>query len=140
MEEQLLDKLAEILEVDQVSLSDELESFDEWDSLTALSIIALADSNYNKKLTNDLLKELNIKFAFGQHSGVIHKNTNQYYLPRFALNENYGKIDRFIFSANTKPLIIENFLPNKILLKKNTIIQIQFEFFCSQFQKKIVLN
>ena len=57
MEEQLLDKLAEILEVDQVSLSDELESFDEWDSLTALSIIALAHSDYNKKLTNDLIKE-----------------------------------------------------------------------------------
>ncbi|WP_353170639.1 phosphopantetheine-binding protein [Flavobacterium sp.] len=57
MKEQLLDKLAEILEVDQVSLSDELESFDEWDSLTALSIIALAHSDYNKKLTNDLIKE-----------------------------------------------------------------------------------
>jgi acyl carrier protein len=57
MKEELLDKLADILEVDQVSLKDELESFDEWDSLTALSIIALADSDYNKKLTNDLLKE-----------------------------------------------------------------------------------
>ena len=58
---------------------------------------------------------------------IIHKKTNQYYLPRFALNENYGKIDRFIFSANTKPLIIENFLPNEILLKKNTIPKIQFD-------------
>lgn len=57
MKEELLDKLAEILEVEQVSLNDELEIFDEWDSLTALSIIALADSDYNKKLTNDLLKE-----------------------------------------------------------------------------------
>lgn len=57
MKEELLDKLAEILEVEQVSLNDELESFDEWDSLTALSIIALADSEYNKKLTNNLLKE-----------------------------------------------------------------------------------
>ncbi len=57
MKEELLDKLAEILEVEQVYLNDELESFDEWDSLTALSIIALADSDYNKKLTNELLKE-----------------------------------------------------------------------------------
>ena len=57
MKQELLDKLAEILEVDMVSLVDELESFDEWDSLTALSIIALADSDYNKKLTNDQLKE-----------------------------------------------------------------------------------
>ena len=57
MKEELLVKLAEILEVEQVYLNDELESFDEWDSLTALSIIALADSDYNKKLTNELLKE-----------------------------------------------------------------------------------
>ncbi|MDA9591719.1 polysaccharide deacetylase family protein [Pelagibacteraceae bacterium] len=80
----------------------------------------------SKEIIN-LLKDLEIEFAFGQHSGVIHKNTNQYYLPRFALNENYGKIDRFIFSANVKPLIVENFLPNKILLKKNTIPKIQFD-------------
>ncbi len=57
MKEELLNKIAEILEVDQVSLDDQLESFDEWDSLTALSIIALADSDYDKKLTNDKLKE-----------------------------------------------------------------------------------
>ena len=57
MKEELLDKFAEILEVEQVSLNDELKSFDEWDSLTALSIIALAHSDYNKKLTNDLIKE-----------------------------------------------------------------------------------
>jgi acyl carrier protein len=57
MEEQLLDKLAEILEVEQVSLNDELDSYEEWDSLTALSIIALADSDYDKKLTNDIIKE-----------------------------------------------------------------------------------
>ncbi len=57
MKEELLNKIAEILEVDQVSLDDQLESFDEWDSLTALSLIALADSDYDKKLTNDILKE-----------------------------------------------------------------------------------
>jgi len=74
-----------------------------------------------------LLKELNIEYAFGQHSGVIHKDTNQYYLPRFALNENYGKIDRFIFSANTKPLTIKNFLPNKILLTEDRKPKIQFD-------------
>lgn len=57
MKEELLNKIAEILEVDHVSLDDQLESFDDWDSLTALSIIALADSEYNKKLTNNTLKE-----------------------------------------------------------------------------------
>lgn len=57
MKEELLNKIAEILEVDHININDNLKDFEGWDSLTALSIIALADSEYNKKLTNDLLKE-----------------------------------------------------------------------------------
>ena len=57
MKEELLNKIAEILEVDEISTVDELNSFDEWDSLTGLSIIALADSDYNKTLSNDQLKQ-----------------------------------------------------------------------------------
>lgn len=57
MKEELLNKIAEILEVDEISTLDHLNSFDEWDSLTGLSIIALVDSDYNKSLTNDQLKE-----------------------------------------------------------------------------------
>ena len=38
--------ISEILEVDSVKLSDELESFDAWDSLTILSIISLCESEY----------------------------------------------------------------------------------------------
>jgi acyl carrier protein len=55
--DELLKKIAEILEVKNVHLDDMLHEFDTWDSLTALSIIALADSDYNKKLTNESLKE-----------------------------------------------------------------------------------
>lgn len=54
---ELLDKIAEILEVDTVSTQDELHSFDEWDSLTSLTIMALVFSDYNKTLTNNQLKE-----------------------------------------------------------------------------------
>ena len=74
-----------------------------------------------------LLKDLGIKFAFGQHSGIIHHDTNAYYMPRFALNENYGKLERFIFSANTKPLIVSNFSPNKIFLTDDKQPEIQFD-------------
>ncbi len=56
MEKQLLDKIAEILEVDSVSVQDQLSSFEEWDSLTALSIIAMVYGDYFKKLTNEQLK------------------------------------------------------------------------------------
>ena len=43
--------IAEILEEESVELSDELESFDAWDSLTILSIIAFCDSEYNAPLS-----------------------------------------------------------------------------------------
>lgn len=57
MKEELLDKIAELLEVDEITIQEELTSFEEWDSLTALSIIALVDSDYNKTLSNNQLKQ-----------------------------------------------------------------------------------
>jgi len=43
----LLNELADILEVDNVSNDDVLANFECWDSLTVLSIIALCSENYN---------------------------------------------------------------------------------------------
>jgi|TARA_B110000908_G_C10227687_1_gene438876 acyl carrier protein len=57
MEKKLIEQIAEILEVDTVTVDDELSSFDEWDSLTVLSIIALVDSDYNKTLSHNQLKQ-----------------------------------------------------------------------------------
>ena len=45
--------ISEILEVDNIEMNDELESFDAWDSLTILSIIAFCDSEYNVQLNKD---------------------------------------------------------------------------------------
>ena len=44
-------ELAEILEVELVSDSDNLEEFDLWDSLALLSIAAFIDANYNIQIT-----------------------------------------------------------------------------------------
>ncbi len=49
--EDFLSLIAEILEVETVELSDELESFEVWDSLTVLSIIAICDEEYNVPLS-----------------------------------------------------------------------------------------
>ncbi len=49
--EQFLEKLAEILEVDSVKREDILTEFDEWDSLTLLSIIAAIDSDFNLNIS-----------------------------------------------------------------------------------------
>jgi len=49
--EQFKSELAEILEVDSVEMTQELESFECWDSLTILSIIALSSETYNVTLS-----------------------------------------------------------------------------------------
>jgi len=54
--EQFLEQMAEILEVESVNPNDELESFDAWDSLTQLSIIALASENYDVTISAIELK------------------------------------------------------------------------------------
>ena len=45
--------MSEILEVDEVFLDQELISFDCWDSLTILSIIAMLDESYGVKSTSE---------------------------------------------------------------------------------------
>lgn len=54
--ENIYEQLAELLEVDEVNDAEVLEDFECWDSLTVLSIIALASENYGKTL---LAKDVN---------------------------------------------------------------------------------
>jgi acyl carrier protein len=53
--EKFLNKLAEILEVEKVNLDNVLVDFEEWDSLTSLSIIATIDSYYNVNISAEEL-------------------------------------------------------------------------------------
>lgn len=60
--ENFLEQMAELFEVDSVNLQDEITSFEEWDSLTGLSIIALADDEYNISITvNQILEAKTIE-------------------------------------------------------------------------------
>jgi acyl carrier protein len=45
-----LAKIAAILEVDAVTEGDDLKSFEQWDSLAVLSVIAMLDANYGVNL------------------------------------------------------------------------------------------
>lgn len=55
--EEFLQRLAEVLEVDEVQSSSVLQDFAEWDSLSALSVIAMIDAGYGVQLgANDLKK------------------------------------------------------------------------------------
>ena len=51
--DEFLAEMAEILEEDSVGASDELNSFESWDSLAALSVLAMADKDHGVTLTAD---------------------------------------------------------------------------------------
>lgn len=54
---ELLEKIAEILEVDEVDVSKKFTDYEEWDSLCGLSIIAMLDSDYRMTMKNkDILE------------------------------------------------------------------------------------
>jgi len=55
--ENFIPSIAELLEEETVELSDNLDSFDAWDSLTILSIIAFCDSEYNAQLSAEEIED-----------------------------------------------------------------------------------
>ncbi len=70
--EELIEKLKELLEVEELDLTQKFENMEEWDSLTSLSIIALMDSDYGINMShNDILSFANIgefcKFVISQN-------------------------------------------------------------------------
>jgi poly-beta-1,6-N-acetyl-D-glucosamine N-deacetylase len=75
----------------------------------------------------------NFNYAFGQHSGVIDLNKDKFQLPRFPINENYGKIERFKSIINSFPLEYHYLKPNeKKLSNKNNPPNFEVKFFKNQ--------
>ncbi len=72
------------------------------------------------------------KYAFGQHSGVIDLNKNQYELPRFPINEKYGDLERFSFLINLLPLQYKKVTPNDKYVTENNPPKLIIEFFPEQ--------
>ena len=66
-----------------------------------------------------LVEELGFTAAFGQHSGVVAAHTDRFNLPRFALNESYGTIDRFGLVVDTVPLGARAIAPTDRILTEN---------------------
>lgn len=48
--EELINKLAEILEVDNLDMTKKFTDYEEWDSLASLTILAMLDSDYHKTM------------------------------------------------------------------------------------------
>ena len=53
--EELIQKLADLLEVENLDITKKFKDYDEWDSLTSLSVMALLDSDYKTSMN---LKEI----------------------------------------------------------------------------------
>lgn len=54
--------------------------------------------------------------GFGQHSGAFDAGSDMYYLPRFAMNEAYGDLERLRTAANALALPVREFVPRDPLL------------------------
>ena len=82
-------------------------------------------SNIFKKIVS----ELKFKYAFGQHSGVIFESDNMLELPRFPINEKYGKQDRFKTILKTLPLKYEKIFPEeRYIYEKDNPPKVFIEF------------
>ncbi len=66
-----------------------------------------------------LVQKNGYNLAFGQHSGVVNSTTSAYYIPRFALNENYDDMRRLRLVLNALPLSVTNITPADPLLITN---------------------
>jgi len=56
--DELYTRLADILEVDELQDTDILDEFPQWDSLSVLSVIAMADEHYGVNLSAAALRDV----------------------------------------------------------------------------------
>ncbi|MFA6402591.1 MAG: acyl carrier protein [Salinivirgaceae bacterium] len=70
--EEFLKILTEELELEDIvlTLDTDLSGLDEFDSLAIMTIIALVDENFNKKLTSDQLKRITTVKSMQQLIGI----------------------------------------------------------------------
>lgn len=60
----------------------------------------------------DISREMGFGAGFGQHSGAIGNDSPMFYLPRFAMNEAFGSLERFKLAANTLPIGVSDVTPS----------------------------
>ncbi len=82
-------------------------------------LFAYPYGEYSREL-RDAVADAGFAAAFGQHSGVAFSGGDMFALPRFALNETYGGIDRFRnVIASALPLPVTDVTPSDPLLGPN---------------------
>jgi len=95
------------------------------------SIYSYPFGEYSKEMKDYISK--NFDLSFGQHSGVIDVNKDNYELPRFPINEKYGKLERFKSIIYYAPLEYKKLEPEeKKIDKKNNPPKFKVKFFETQ--------
>ena len=80
-------------------------------------LFAYPYGEYN--LTAKKVAEETFEASFGQHSGSAHPSLGFHELPRFAMNEAYGSLERLVEAANTLPFIVSEIYPEDPVIKEN---------------------
>ena len=81
-------------------------------------IFAYPYGEYNLDIL-EKVKEQGFMAAFGQHSGIAHESLGIFELPRFAMNETYGNMERFKIAINALPMPISDLSPRDPMIIKN---------------------
>ena len=81
-------------------------------------LFAYPFGEYSRAL-RDAVEAAGFTAAFGQHSGVAHDGEDRFALPRFALNERYGGLERFRLAVQALPLPVTDVTPSDPLLGTN---------------------
>ena len=147
------DQIKEIASSDLVTIGNHSHSHEyliDWDEKKIREDLEIAIKIFNKELgyspnlfsypfgeySNILKKivaDLNFKFAFGQHSGVIDLSKSFLELPRFPINEKYGELKRFKSILKTLPFPYKKITPEeRYLLDEQNPPEVKITFFENQ--------
>lgn len=69
--------------------------------------------------TKEAVERAGFEAAFGQHSGVAFGGIDMFALPRFALNERFGNVERFRMAGRALPLPVTDLTPEDTLITDN---------------------
>ena len=82
------------------------------------NLFAYPYGEYNLRVIKQV-KEAGFIASFGQNSGIAHGYNGFFELPRFAMNERYGTIERLKLAINGLPLKVDQILPEDVAITVN---------------------
>ena len=147
------DQIKEIASSDLVTIGNHSHSHEyliDWDEKKIREDLEIAIKIFNKELgyspnlfsypfgeysniLKNIVADLNFKFAFGQHSGVIDLSKNFLELPRFPINEKYGELKRFKSILKTLPFPYKKITPEeRYLFDEQNPPEVKITFFENQ--------